>query len=536
LQDKYLTYYKQFLYAYHTVRGRPYLDGYEWSGPDGSNDKKLTERFYRTYQKLGYIGERTVITGADGTNDDEDEGIDLPDAKIETWAYKQTLVIPENAVGVGVNFVEPGETLIASSDGNVYNLEADRTTIAVWQNVTSGGETLQGIATDPAQPQTIWTLHTTASDARIKSWDYDTGTKITEFVITGGNQINDISVNVSEGELYCVANDGVGNVQVRDINNGVELTGSGGSFASGFTGPVGCSFNGGLVYVIASSGRVRMLFASDGNFAATFESGVAANGIMADASRGEIWIIQTNGDIRVYKAHVAIDVTPAPDVINGYPGFDSIVAGQFVHIVAVGDTAFAGKNNKCVIVYSPGKYETEVVISDIGEPNRFERTWVTGDQRVAFMDFTKVRTTVSEQVIQGEESRVCDWKPREDGTGAYRDRWFKTKRGSIHHGYTNWWPKEWNVPDSDFLMTPPEWTEGISYLQEYLVKNNKERTIQTLRCANINNVWREIVLGGLYTVQMTQQGGPSGLSGTLRVLAYEPDELNGVMTISGEWI
>jgi hypothetical protein len=86
IQAKYLGYYKAFLYAYHARYGKPFLEGYDWQGPDGNNDKQLTAHYFRAYSRLAYIGKRTVITGS--TIDDDVTAIE---AQIEDWRFLSTI-------------------------------------------------------------------------------------------------------------------------------------------------------------------------------------------------------------------------------------------------------------------------------------------------------------------------------------------------------------------------------------------------------------------------------------------------------------
>jgi hypothetical protein len=161
---------------------------------------------------------------------------------------------------------------------------------------------------------------------------------------------------------------------------------------------------------------------------------------------------------------------------------------------------------------------------------------VTGDQKVAFIKTNKVRYTTAEQVVQGEESRVDDWDPKRDGYGYFGTAVYKTGRGHTAPFKKGWFFKDWDVPDSAFEVDPPEWTDGLAYLQAYLARQNKEKTVQVLRVAKRGGLWKKIVLGGKYTVQHHAAGTARRFRGVFRVLAYTPDERQGVMEIIGEWI
>jgi len=166
-----------------------------------------------------------------------------------------------------------------------------------------------------------------------------------------------------------------------------------------------------------------------------------------------------------------------------------------------------------------------------------QRSWITGDQKAGFVKRTKVRWTTAEQIIQGEEARVDDWEPKRDGYGYYGRATYKTRRGHTITYTKGWFFRDWDIPDSAFRLDPPEWTTGLAYLQGWLARQNRERPVQVLRVTNRGGLWRKIVLGGKYTVQVTRQGPPGGFPpAVFRVLSYTPDERQGSMELIGEWL
>ncbi len=533
VQDRYLGYYKSFLYAYHARLGKPFLDGYDWEGPDGSNDKRLTAHYFRSYSRLAVIKKSLVVVGQ--TDDDEGDNIE---ARFDDWQFWQTLNVVGQCVGVATKWTDTETKFVAdSTTGYIYELDDDYVTVTPWLLAAGGGETLRSVATDPTQATVVWALVTTATHAIVRSYTTSDGSLITEWRVADPN-MNDIAVQSITGVIWTVST-GAGAVTARDINSGAELTtGDWVSFASGMASCVGLSVSGGLAYVVAPDGNIRFLFADDaGNLAGVKATGVPADGLFVDLPGGLVWLVKQNGDINLYRAHIAIDIIGSDGIVEGAPGFAGIKGGQYIHVVMNSDkAAIPHSRKKVVAAYSPGRYVTKSEPGGLGEPDRLVKQWVAGKQKVATLRKADIQWANNECVVAGEESRVDEWNPEEDGYGYFGTATYRTKRGHVLNRGRSWYLHDWDVPDSTFDVEPPEWPDGLAYLQQYLAITNTERPLQTLLVVNVSNLWSKIHLGGKYTVEINEQGPPGGLSGVLRVLSYTPDDRQGYMQVIGEWV
>lgn len=534
VQDLYLGYFKSFCYAYHTAYGKPYLEGFDWEGPDGRNDKKLTAHFYRSARMLGYIGKKTVIVGS--TDDDD---VSVIEAKFDDWQHEQDIVIdPVEATGICVDYSDPNQRFIADgATGNVMEMASDRATMTLLFHATTGAETLHGVATHPAQPGTVWVLCRNGSSSIVKAFTATSGTLQSSWSSPIANG-NDLTVDPVNGIIWLVA-DSDGDVHALDINSGTELlAGTYRTFASGFGSPAGLSVTGGLAYVIDAVGNVRFLFVADGgDLAGTLATGTTAAGMLTDVDGGEVWIIRPSGDLSVFRAHVAVATIGAAGAVEGAPGFDNIVAGQFVHVIMQSDKAASPHpRNKLLFVYAKGQYVTRTIPTSPGQPDEIQRAWVSDGGHHAVLTKDKVHAISNEIICQGEESRVDDWSPKDDGYGVFGTEVVKTAQGHYVRYSKRWRLADWDVPPRTFEIDPPEWTNGLAYLMQYLAIKNSERAIQVLKVTNRNGLFRRLVLGGEYTVQKTLDGPPGGLTGVLRLLAYTPDEGQGEAELIGEWV
>jgi len=532
VQERYIGYYKSFLYAYHARLGKPYLDGYDWPGPDGTNDKGLTAHFYRSYSRLAVL--KTGMLLLSPVNEDEV----AIEATLEDWAFNRTLNIVDKCVGVATNWTDTETKLVAdSTTGSIWTLDDDLVTVTELLHVAATGETLQSVATDVAQATLMWVLVTNATEAIVRAYTVDSGRMVSQWTFPDP-YAHDISAQSDIGVVW-LASSGSPLLRALDMSSGVELTtGTYRSFATGLTpGPTGVCVTGGIAYCIDANGLLRMLHIDPaGNLAGTKAVGVPATGIFADAPGGRIWITKANGDINLYWAHIAIG-SVADGSSRNWPGFGRIMEGQYLHVVLNSDTAKDTKRrNKVVAVYSPGRYVTHPEPSPIGEADVLTKEWVTGDQKVVTLVKSKIQWANNEAVVSGEESRMDQWSPTDDGYGYFASAIYKTKRGHLLSRGRSWYFRDWDVPASTFAIDAPEWTDGLAYLQKYLAQVNKERAVQVLRVLNVSGLWGKIALGGKYTVRITKQGPPGGFNGILRVLAFTPDERQGIMEIIGEWV
>jgi LysM repeat protein len=330
IQQVYLEYYKSFLYAYHMTQGKPYLDGYDWTGPDSTNEANLTESDFETFQALGLVWQASVITGG---------GVDNSGGTLDGWALDGTMG-PYNYTGGGIalNYNNPAQHYAGFADaGFVSLLNADGTTTPVV--MIGNGENLLAIATDPADASTLWTLSVHADDAfpRVRWFDIASGVLIGSYGLPGYK--SDMAIDVANGLLYLAATDS-GRIEVRDLANGLLLDPDL-SFDSGFDSVGGISISGGIVYVIDPTGKVRMLYGMTGNLAGTFDTQTPASNLFVDAINHQVYIVDSyDSNVTVFHANVALGVVEAPGGIVGAPGFDAIYQGQFIHILMRSRDAF----------------------------------------------------------------------------------------------------------------------------------------------------------------------------------------------------
>lgn len=341
IQQRYVDYFKTFLYAYHDRQGKPFLEGFDWPGPDETNEKQLTEDRFHTLNKLGRIGKATIVTA------DSDSPTDT--AAITDWSLDASFnpAGPANIAGVALDYADPSQHYVADSAGAVYFIEEDYTTLEFWGTIAVGGGTLVGLATDPAAITTIWAAISTGSAVTIRSYDVNSNALIAEYTFAAASA-GDIAVDVGAGLLYIASSDGGGDILVRDLSNGDAVS----SFASGFAAPVGLTVSGGIAYVADAAGQIRMLYVDDGNLAGTFDTGVPISGAMfADIVNRRIYLSH-GGDLSVYNAYVALASVSAPGSVDGAPGFDMLLSGSFVHIVETSDGAYSPKHTAGSTTYT----------------------------------------------------------------------------------------------------------------------------------------------------------------------------------------
>jgi LysM repeat protein len=336
IQQRYVDYFKTFVYAYHHRQGRPFLEGFEWQGPDGSNEKRLTEDRFRTINKLGHIGAVTVVTA--------DSDTDTETADITDWSLDARFnpAGPANIAGVASDYGDPSQHYVADSAGAVYLMEEDYTTLTGWGTIPTGGGALVGIATSPASASTLWAAISTGTAVTIRWYDTNSLALIGSYTIPV-NDAGDIAVDFDAGLLYIASSDGAGDILVRDISNGLALSPDR-SFASGFPSPVGLTVSGGIAYIADGAGMIRMVYTANGGLAGTFDTGEPISGAMyADIENRRIYLSHS-GDLSVYHAYVALATVDGPGAVDGAPGFEDILSGAFVHIVEVSDKTYKRRN------------------------------------------------------------------------------------------------------------------------------------------------------------------------------------------------
>ncbi len=334
IEEVYLGYYRSFLYAYHNRQGKPFLEGYDWSGPDGTNDRSLIERYFRTLNRMGHTPSTIIITT------DSDGG--LPNATIEDWAFIQTVSLTSNPVGAAIDFGNPGLHWVIDGDGTVTHV--DLINVSFLTDPTFVGipyGTALSIATDPSSAESIWVLGTNGGSPFIAEYDVNTQTLIAQYNLAITSP-TDISVDAAHGLLY-VASSADGDIHVVDLNSGLAISPDP-TFASGFGDVQGISISGGVIYVANAAGDMRMLFLPDGTFAGTFTTGFAlgsaGNGLLVDPGNHRIWLV-TASLIYEYDAYVAVGVLPGAGSVTGAPGFETVYRGTYVHVVMTSDGKLA---------------------------------------------------------------------------------------------------------------------------------------------------------------------------------------------------
>lgn len=536
VQTKYAEKFRSFLYAYHNRQGRPWLPGYDWSGPNGDQEKRLTARFFRSYQKLAMVGAATVVESAaanttpaaGATEATVDPGV----ASFTEWKLIRTLTFP-NVAGVTVDYRDTSQHIVADAvTGALSYLNADLTTLTTLLTVAAPGETLRGVATDPAESNIVWVLLTTGSVARVRSYSLDALTQLTSWEVATPNA-NDLVVDVVRNAAY-IADSSSGSIAVRNLASGVAGT----PIPSGLgSNPVGLHATGGssgALYVIDVTGDVRIL-TKDGGFVGSLTTDPGASGIFANTQNNEVWVI--NGGIQVYgTAVVQAILTPPPPPAEGAvvgPAFPTVTHARFVHIVLTGDRAFPTATNRLLVVYSAGSWTTTTT-NNLTGPDTVNKAWTTEEQVVGFSTTSFAIEADPAQVIEGEEGRLCDWNPIADGYGKLRSPIYRTTQGHTIHPTPGWFPADWDVPDSFWAQTQPGWPEGQAYLAQWVAKHNREASLQSIRYVNRGGVWGSTRRGGLMHVDLALQGGPSGIHVDVRVRSFSPNPKTGYMEAKAE--
>jgi hypothetical protein len=334
LQQQYVQFYKQFLYALHNRQGKPFLEGYDWEGPGAPyTEKVLNQTSYKTLNKLGRLGSATVITIPS-----EDPDVEAG-ATIDQIVYDTTIAVNQ-ASGIALSWENPSNHIIASSWDNSLSLyepatEEDPASLTHLMTVGRSGETLVGVATDLAASDTVWTLFTTSTGSVVRWYDVTDGTQEGVYTLPGVFA-NDMQIDVTQGLLYLVGS-AMPNVMILTLANGLAIDPDP-SYPTGLSGsPSGISIAGGICYIVNTAGSIRMLYASNGDFAGVVDLGESANGLFVDPDNRRIYVVAANGSIRVYHANIAAATIDSPIDSMGAPAFGEILKGQFVHIVMAND-------------------------------------------------------------------------------------------------------------------------------------------------------------------------------------------------------
>lgn len=546
IQTKYIGHYLEFLNAYHNRQGRPWLPGYEWAGPTQTEVRTLQAHFYRSYQKLGAIGGTAIIAssgqptttpastppGQDPTLDTSSYGGSVTTT---SWQVIRELTLAGlNVVGITLDYSDgSGLRYVAdSTSGSIYVLQTDLVTTSLLAHVAGSGETLVGVATDPAAPSTIWVLLTTATSGILRSYTLPGHTLIGQWSMPDPT-MNDFVVDASGGVVY-IATTGSGSIVKRDLTSGTLLA----SIATGLSALTGLHASGGVGYAVDASGHVKQIALASGTQVGDLNLTHAADGIFADTATNEVWLT-TAGTIAIYAGLLAVAVVsaPAPPAVGtpvGAPGFPEVERGQYVHIVMTGDR---GKppTNKLIVIYSPGSWQ-DTTVKNVGQPDQLSRTWVTGTQVIGISTTSDAPEQTHDIIIEGEEGRLQDWKPETDGYGKIRHLMYKTPSGHAIGPLGGWFPAAWDIPDSEWAYENPGFPEGEAYLSAYLDRHNREQMIQTVKAVNRDGLWNHVDRGATFPFVGTLRGPVGvGIVGTVRITGFSPDENAGYCELRGEW-
>lgn len=339
-QNTYLDHYKRFLYAYHARFGSPFLEGYDWSGPEPDQFAKLSQRNFRTITGLGFIGQRDVVTNWDPDGD--------ADVTLEGWHFTRYITeLPGQTLrGVAQDFTDPryrwmAFDTLAGRSGMVASVRAEKPHDvegdSVWQAVRPG-EGIRGVSSSPVEPNTVWVLTVDDSGSWVRSWDVADRQLISEWR-TSVSKHSGLAVDVAAGVVWMSRTDS-GALEKRDLNGGALLE----SFATGVASGTGVSVSGPVAYVAAASGRIEMRFTKDGARAGSKDLDFGVGVMFVDPLNSEVWLVESGGsrNVRLYSASIAVDEVGDAGPVDGAPGFPAISRGRFVRIV-MADTRDIGE-------------------------------------------------------------------------------------------------------------------------------------------------------------------------------------------------
>lgn len=337
IEAAYIGYYKRFLYAFHSRFGQPFLDGYDWSGPDSNNERRLIASMMRTKSFMGLIGERGIVHQLDANAD--------MDASIEDWRLLDTYPTGSTR-GASRNWRNPKHMLLLDNAGVLYDfhiggsstspvLVSDRLFRAV-----EASETPRGVSTDPSAPEFVWVLTSSPAQAIVRKYDIDALTLLSEWAV-GDPDYDDLAVDAHRG-LVWLGHSTTGAIVPFGITDGTEANTSLGAAQpySRFTSSqptvrgIALAASGTIIYVIHRDGEVVIFYTKDGGRAGAKQTEVVgATGLYVSVPDARIWVMDNHRDIRVYRAATALATIDGPDPADGAPGFQDLVTGQFVKVV-----------------------------------------------------------------------------------------------------------------------------------------------------------------------------------------------------------
>ena len=83
------------------------------------------------------------------------------------------------------------------------------------------------------------------------------------------------------------------------------------------------------------------------------------------------------------------------------------------------------------------------------------------------------------------------------------------------------------------LLQPIEipWPDGLAYANALLAKWSIPSRLLTVQLANIGAGWATVALGSTHTLTLTTEGPSGGITGTVRVVGFAPDDVEGTMEL-----
>lgn len=330
-ENRYIDYYRRFLSAYHARFGMPFLDGFDWSGPDDGQTRRMSLRHFRTTKALAYLKSRDIVFDFDPEDDAE--------VTLEGWHRVEEHLL-NGVVGIAFDFTSPRYRWCAMASGpragraiSARFRTGDPPVIAEEYLVlaVTSGETVRDVATHANEPGTLWALTHDGLRSIVRAWDIDSATLLYQW--SASADLSGIAVDVPTGALYASVRF-TGTWQKRDLTGGSVLT----SYSSDIQDMVGVSVSGGVAYLAGRGGRIEMRFTEDGAFAGSkTHDWDKVDGLFVDPVNTEVWVAEDHGSgyavIGVYAAAVAVASVDEPSTVDGAPGFPALAKGTFVRVV-----------------------------------------------------------------------------------------------------------------------------------------------------------------------------------------------------------
>jgi hypothetical protein len=279
--------------------------------------------------------------------------------------------------------------------------------------------------------------------------------------------------------------------------------------------------------------------------------------------------VRGNGDLLVFdpvcKKSDKIDTRYANlnDLDPGYTGITTEAQPKWVPAYLIRDAAYKlhgghkvgvaytrrtapvagyglGPAGTTYVVWCEGDWETVInEASQPGYPAVIESQWQVEEQKEGWGP-EGMELADPEQVIRGEEGFVNSWSPTANGYGVKGRAYYHA--GSIMGPAvktppSHWYLHPWDIPTEEFYIDPPAWPEGEDYLKAAMERQNREASRQMVTVVNRGNLWSQIDLGALLTLDLGAQGPyPDGIYGTVRVVGFMPDEDSGTCQLMCEWV